>query len=138
MNREIKFRAWNDIDKTMIEWKTIKCFPTLLCNLILGKIKHHTVVQYTGRKDKNGVEIYERDVVTGLNGRKYEVKHGEFQDAVISYDEDYDGSYGWYIDMTNVNGDEQCESIMASEDTLTIIGNIYENPELLEENKESN
>lgn len=61
--REIEFRCWNDIDKMMIEWRTLRASPIFFMNVIKGAVKHHTLEQYTGLKDCNGVKIFEGDTV---------------------------------------------------------------------------
>jgi hypothetical protein len=114
--REIKFRAFNGIDKTMISWGTIKAFSSVLINLINGQVKHHTLMQYTGLKDKNGVEIYEGDLIG--NGESEE-------NGTIYYCEK---EAGFFI---NSNGFDFCLTEMDSSDS--VIGNIHENPELLEQ-----
>ena len=62
--REIEFRCWNDIDKMMIEWGTLRASPIFLMNVIKGIVKHHTLEQYTGLKDCNGVKIFEGDIIS--------------------------------------------------------------------------
>jgi uncharacterized phage protein (TIGR01671 family) len=73
-------------------------------------ISENTIGQYTGLKDKNGNEIYEGDVVRRFTGYTFEVKirtyHLGTQNNASAYGYDYDHS------------DE-------------IIGNIHDNPELL-------
>jgi uncharacterized phage protein (TIGR01671 family) len=78
-----------------------------------------TVGQYTGLKDKNGREIYEGDIVTGLFNRTDIVGHIIYgSDATFFIKRK--GLYG--IGLNN------------AEDWLEVVGNIYENPELLEVN----
>jgi uncharacterized phage protein (TIGR01671 family) len=76
-----------------------------------------TVGQYTGINDKNGREIYEGDIVTGLFNHTDIIGH-----IVYSSDATFfikrKGLYG--IGLNN------------AEDWLEVVGNIYDNPELLE------
>jgi uncharacterized phage protein (TIGR01671 family) len=79
--------------------------------------------QYTGLKDKNGVEIYEGDIVK-TNDKYYPINSVIYYAGVINeHDGDWDEWYAGFcledVDHTPLNTD--CE----------VIGNIYENPELL-------
>lgn len=111
--REIKFRAWDGkrmntaFDLTQNPkywWEDNKDYP---------------LMQYTGLKDMNGVEIYEGDIFEG---------HKRF---VVKYDE----YYGGFLPFTDDGGCGCCSDGSAGQsvDTGKVIGNIHENPELLEE-----
>ena len=73
-----------------------------------------TVGQYTGLKDKNGKEIYEGDVVW--------CRAGEHSSGVWEYEKRFVVEYGWSQSMWEMS---MC-------DEIEVIGNIYDNPELLE------
>lgn len=134
MMREIKFRAWKHVntpemfnDVQVIDFKsgiahlgyslssfTERTDKERLDNLIL--------MQYTGLKDKNGVEIYEGDVLS----EGYVVT---FIDA--SEPENLGMDIGFYGQRDNFESWFTLEVGFPHE----VIGNIYENPELLGDNQ---
>ncbi len=97
-----------------------------------------TVVQSTGLKDKNGKEIYERDIIkfedTGEEGYEYKEGFDYMNFAVVCFNE---GRYE--LEMFNDNNsfvlgemDSQYE-LLATFKSSEIIGNTTDNPELLQE-----
>ena len=88
------------------------------------------LMQSTGLKDKNGVEIFEADVVKVSDGGNEE---DSYTSVVKNYaDEGYpafdiEAPSSWYYESNVLS------TIMGGDyETIEVIGNIYENPELLE------
>ena len=91
------------------------------------------LMQYTELKDKNGKEIYEGDIVLWSNEntiqktRTFEVKYGEFGRGHDAYDYHF-GFYCTPIKTTMIYG---IASSFCSGAEAEVIGNIYNNQELL-------
>lgn len=114
--REIKFRAWCKLDEILYDWERVKKEFTLEYFDDRGLIFQ----QYTGLKDKNGVEIYEGDIVNHYWSN--EVGESFCHKTVIKNPFDYKANEAMYFNYC---------------DGLEVIGNIYENPELLKTKKSS-
>lgn len=100
-------------------------------------VDHETVGQYTGLKDKNGTRIFEGDIIHVVTvdcsmDRYAVVKYGEFMDANYSSDDPY---LGWYVEFDGIQlsvlSGKQTYRCSVS-DTAEVVGNIYDNPELME------
>ena len=120
--KENKFRAWNSKEKFMDSAWLIDWEHGSVCH---GKhnqseLDDCTLMQYTGVKDKNGREIYEGDIVEQLSERTYESVKG-----TVKF---FDGSYLIEF-LSGDNGVFLFDEVAYNE----VLGNVYENPELLEE-----
>lgn len=110
--REIKFRAWDNKQKLMLTWDW---FDNETIDQVF-KMDRFILMQYTGLKDENGVDIYEGDIFYC----NYDKKNFEIVFNEKGYFEKK-GSYGVYVADNLVSQFGK------------VIGNIYENPELLVE-----
>ncbi|MED4545078.1 YopX family protein [Lysinibacillus sphaericus] len=80
----------------------------------------YELLEYTGLKDKNGSEVYEMHVV------KVEI-------PVVSVNEDFIGKVKMYEGRWWVDNGNDAIPLWSETNEITVLGNIYENPELLEE-----
>jgi uncharacterized phage protein (TIGR01671 family) len=135
-NREIKFRAWDEKRKKMIgsdypdNWDNDKdewYADTNMMDLVgIENISRKMpVMQYIGLKDKDGKEIYEGDIVRIVNKKdQKDADHMQGVGEVFFYENELD------FRILKVNGHSNILT-WGGTDFVEIIGNIYENPELL-------
>ncbi len=130
MSREIKFRAWNgkamvsDDDWFILLSGRVHRDNNYSCesqeasvsfeDFIQEETGHVELMQYTGFKDKNGVEIYEGDILQDDEGYMSEVIWHEF---------------GRWLSDYRSDSVELCEVACYN----AVVGNIYQNPELLDQ-----
>jgi len=142
MNREIKFRAWSKSrnkmlqpgDTTPVFWPSLR-----LCEYNdYGSQVTLEIMQFTGLQDKNGKDIYEGDIVkTSFNKHWwiFVIKSvgGYFGDNLYAIElyantSTHEDQYTYEVTTESEGRREPCYGGRSSE----IIGNIHENPELLE------
>ena len=122
MKREIKFRAWEDVGTkgTFRMTYDIGVLPIINqnewvenANIFINPTKGSSILmQYTGLKDKNGKEIYEGDIMK--DNWTDSIGYIEFSDGQFKA-----SSFGY------------AEDIACRMEESEVIGNLYQNPELL-------
>lgn len=125
MNIEIKFRAWDKSTNSMFENiqnhinDKVFAFGKMLNN------DRFVIMQFTRLKDKNGKEIYEGDVFN----------HGFFRKVIVVWNENicaFQYAYHAIGKGTGIGGRITGTLYKhESESRYEVIGNVYENPELL-------
>ena len=126
MNREIKFRIWDIENKEMLKVQELDFEPTFYGGRIAIRPDQYNdyfdtedmiLMQYTGLNDKNGKEIYEGDIV-GYNKIKWIVKWNKHR-------------MGFSLYPTTKQLYDEMPINVENELGFKILGNIYDNPELL-------
>lgn len=148
MNREIKFRAWHEKRRIMLEYGSVMSFHQFLITpdgLVYDKgvLQPITLMQYTGLKDKNGREIYEGDIVKimkddwsftdgwGESDERWKDKSLFNPMPQKEVGRDYVTLEKFRLWLKNESFGYEGEELVSPEDCI-VIGNIYKNPELLE------
>ena len=143
----LKFRAWDSAKKEMlkdtfaitesgqvvvVEQESVVCPPDYVF------VDHLVIMQSTGVLDKNSQAIFEGDILE-IQGIRMVVKFGNYRYIEISKRKDhasgivYDG-LGFYVECINIADPDRISPF--EPETLkesAVIGNVYENKELLEE-----
>ena len=124
--REIKFRTWHNNGWIYFG---VEGVPKEIEN----DIDYTLVYQFTGLNDCNGKEIYEGDIIRVKEISK--AKEIVYNNKVVEF---IDGSFGISTDGYDLN-DWSIVPLFIAKDVvksdIEIIGNVYENPELLEYSK---
>ncbi|MBO3359441.1 hypothetical protein JJB47_11730 [Clostridium perfringens] len=140
--REIKFRVWDKNEKTMINFEEIERIDFTDKTIIVGgyiSFEDIEFMQYTGLKDKNDKEIYRGDILE----RKFKGLGYELGDRTLVGWDKYKYVHIWKMEFERELKNNQdlgrwFKSRKISEldldahiEDFEVIGNIYENPELL-------
>jgi len=112
--REIKFRAWDKQNQCWVAPEIVEKWAIFTLENTSGVV--HKFMQYTGLKDKDGKEIYEEDIVNySIQGTKQVIP------SVVEWT---NTGFELFFQDTDPYFRLDLESV-------EVIGNIYENPELL-------
>lgn len=131
--REIKFRAWNEKYGEWLDPAEHVIYAddgsvAEVCDLELVEfvVKNVKLEQFTGLHDKNGKEIYEGDIVKCVARGSNDVFIME-----VAYSNDW---AMFYIHSNN----HKPRGLSVAFYGLKVIGNVHENPELIESNRKEN
>lgn len=150
--RDIKFRAWHNKAKLMAHINDCGDFifmregerdasDAYLSDVILDP--SITAMQYTGLKDKNGVEVYEGDIIRWTNLKHYWVAvieplaydpNGQLYAIEKYHNLTVDESLDTYTYKKSDSRKGARNEIAFLSKSTEVIGNIHENPELLDVN----
>ena len=140
--REIKFKAWDAKRKKM--WSAEEMGKDQLTLMPDGRgfvnvsgtstklsrfLPHLIPLQFTGLKDKSGVEIYEGNILKDDNGEIGVVKFGKLPldksgDCVCTYQ-------SFYVKCFGKLGQAPMYECVDIGDWMEVVGSIHQNPELL-------
>lgn len=126
--REIKFRAWLKEERKMVNVETLFIGINRLCfgnskteDLFFRDFEEVELMQYTGIKDKNGKEIYENDLISC----------NKYKNIIVFFE---DGCFKVKYRKTPTALITCSLDLFLEKYKCGIVGNIYENKNLLEEN----
>lgn len=127
MGRDIKFRGWDSVNEVMLQVKSINFREGYVSlnegdNSLTDTLEMIELMQYTGLNDKDGKEIWEGDILERYGYWSIRIEYDKGCLMVRDLDEVRYNNLILNVPICNF------ESI----NDWKVIGNIYENPELLE------
>ncbi len=142
MSREIKFRAWHKKRRIMAEVLSHihnGRVEVSICDsgpFLWRDVEDIEVMQYTGLKDKNGVEIYEGDILqtggtTWLKDYQHGVNENQAFQEVKRLEVAYCGTSFIGKNKKYKDGYPLSTILLHDNDGLLVIGDIHQNPELI-------
>ena len=133
--RDIKFRLFDIEDRKMkdkVFSKDLEAFSLTYC---LKNKDEYVVMQYTGIKDKNGKEVYEGDIMGQcFDDYKDSICEVKYEDGMLIL-ENIKNKYKRPCNINDGFGWSKLSNYTGYKNGFEVIGNIYENKELLEKIK---
>jgi len=130
--REIKFRAWDKKELVMFQVARFDFADYSVYSHLFGKgipAEQCYLREFTGLHDKNGKDIYEGDIVETVQpGRRTTIN----RDTGESWESTWEHKTRSVVKWQDDNNPRWAGMLVWGKGTLEVIGNIYENPELLE------
>ena len=143
--REIKFRAWHKTEKVMCPIETLTNRGAFCLGVKKGEDNINIdlriiipapdngrfcefddieLMQFTGLKDKNGKEIYEGDILGCYFSAPWDNEIPVYEKGVVTKDDPFLGCFCYKSPIDNT-------CFLYELHQLEVVGNIYENPELI-------
>lgn len=122
MTRTVKFQFWEIARKRMLQWEEVLSEETCGVSVFFDQPERYIPREFIGRKDTHGTDIYEGDILRGEGGGT----------CVVEWEEDITCCRWWMTaNGFGISFDDDSEATGKVE----IIGNIYETPNLIPEDK---
>lgn len=126
MKREIKFRAWLIDENRMVYGREATSNGYFTQNFMYRKSEIE-LMEFTGKQDDDNKDIYEGDIVRVYGGEYYEGTYEFNKKCIVKWQ-------GNGFDLFSKDGYGNGWGFNDCAEEIKVIGNIYENKKLLEEN----
>ena len=129
MSKEDSFRAWDKVLKEMKYWS----LEDIWSSELMPEFSEYIIMQYTNIKDRDLKKIFHHDIVKVYGHSKYDPDKIVHDLGYVFWDE---RELTWIVKIPLDGGAEfeKLSKFYSLPDYIEVIGNLYENPELLEVN----
>lgn len=128
----MNFRVWDMISHKMLPWGEVMHLPAWEIFPGTPEQRAFAVMHSTGKMDSGGVEVFEGDIIENPNGMQMKISYGTYQ-GYCPEDKCMMNSVGFYAEAPGYPP----MPIGPLEDYANVVGNIYENPDLMKQEGEA-